>query len=233
MQSTFKSQSIGAAIALIFGFLGAGLWSFSGLGNAQTKEYLIENPQILPEMAEAYQRNEAAIRLAGVADQVTAPFPGAILGNPEGSKVLVEFSDYNCGYCRQSLADVEKLIADDPELKVVMREFPIFNGSDLAARMALAAAKQGKYAEFHRAMYERAPATPESINAAAVSVGMDMEQALRDGTSEEVNLELARTQALAQQLGFGGTPSWVTGEQAFEGAVGYSGLKAAIDRTEG
>ncbi len=228
-----KSTLLTAGIAIVCGFMGAAAWSFSGLGDAQTRSYLLENPQILPEMAEAYQRNESAIRLSQVADEVTVAFPGAVLGNPEGSKVLVEFADYNCGYCRQSMLDVERLIAEDPELKVVIREFPIFNGSELAARMALAAAKQGKYAAFHRAMFERAPATPENINAAAVAAGLDMEQAQQDGTSQEVELELARTQALAQQLGFAGTPSWVTGDRAFEGAVGYNGLKSAINETEG
>ena len=233
MENTLKTNLLTAGIAVACGFLGAGAWSYSGLGNAQTKGYLLENPQILPEMAEAYQRNESAIRLSQVAEEVVVEFPGAVLGNPDGSKVLVEFADYNCGYCRQSMVDVERLIEEDPELKVVMREFPIFNGSEMAARMALAAAKQGKYAEFHRAMFERAPATPENINAAAVAAGLDMDQALQDGTSEEIELELARTQALAQQLGFAGTPSWVTGDQAFEGAVGYNGLKSAIDESEG
>ncbi len=233
MQSTFKTHILGAFIALTFGFLGAAAWSFSGLADARTKDYLLSNPQILPEMAEAYQRNEATLRVAGVADEVTQPFPGAVLGNPEGSRVLVEFSDYNCGYCRQSVADVERLIAEDPELKVVVREFPIFNGSEIASRMALAAAKQGKFAEFHRAMFERTPATPENVNAAAQAVGLDMDQAQIDGLSPEVDLEIARTQALAQQLGFGGTPSWVAGSTAFEGAIGYAGLKAAIEDDEG
>lgn len=233
MQGNLKSSLIGAAVALVFGFLGAGIWSYSGLGDERTKAYLLANPQILPEMAEAYQRNEASIRLAEVADEVVVTFPGAVLGNPEGSKVLVEFSDYNCGYCRQSLADVERLIESDPEVKVVMREFPIFNGSELSARMALAAAKQGKYAEFHRAMYARSPATPENISAAAIVAGLDMEQAQIDGSSSEVDLELARNRALAEQLGFSGTPSWVAGDQAFEGAVGFTGLQAAIDRSEG
>ena len=219
----------GAAIALVFGFLGAGLWSWSGLADARTKTYLLENPQLLQEMADAYHQQQAQERLARVSEDVRQAFPGAVLGNPQGSKVLVEFTDYNCPYCRQSMDDVKRLVAEDPDLKVVVREWPIFQGSGIASRMALAAAKQGKYEEFHDAMFRLGPVTPESVNAAAVEAGLDMEQAQKDGTSEEVEIELARNQALAQQLGFTGTPSWVTADDAFEGAVGYGGLKAALE----
>lgn len=224
-----KTSVVTGAAALIFGFVGAGLWSWSGLADARTRTYLLDNPQLLQQMADAYQRQQASDRLAAVGDEVRTVFPGAVLGNPEGSKVLVEFTDYNCPYCRQSMEDVKRLVAEDPEVKVVIREWPIFEGSEAASRMALAAAKQGKYAEFHDAMFELGPVSAESVNAAARQAGLDMEQARQDGMSPEVEVELAKNQALAQQLGFGGTPSWVTKDNAFEGAIGLAGLKAALD----
>ena len=220
---------LSAAVALVFGFLGAALWSWTGMADARIEKYLLSNPHILPKMADAYQKQDARQRLAGIGELVRQPFPGAVLGNPDGSRVLVEFTDYNCPYCQASQADVARLIAEDPELKVVIREWPIFQGSDLASRMALAAALQGKYAEFHDALFRLSPATPETINQAAREAGLDLEQAQRDGVSDKVEAELASNNSLAQQLGFTGTPSWVTADQAFEGAIGFEGLKRAIE----
>lgn len=229
MESRTSSFLITAAMALIFGFAGSAAFNAIGLGDERTKEYLLSNPEILPQMAEAYQRQEAERRLAGIAEQVMGNFPGAVLGNPEGSKVLVKFTDYNCGFCRTSRPDIDRLIAEDPELKVVIREWPIFRGSEVASRMGLAAAKQGKFAEFHDAMFELAPATPESVEQAATQAGMDIERARVDMAGEDISTEIAKNNALAAQLGFGGTPSWVTSNSAFEGAVGYAALKDAVD----
>jgi len=229
MESRTSSFLITAAIALIFGFAGSAAFNATGLGDERTKEYLLSNPEILPQMAEAYQRQEAERRLAGIAEQVMGNFPGAVLGNPEGSKVLVKFTDYNCGFCRASRPDIDRLITEDPELKVVIREWPIFRGSEVASRMGLAAAKQGKFAEFHDAMFELAPATPESVEQAATQAGMDIERARVDMAGEDISTEIAKNNALAAQLGFGGTPSWVTSNSAFEGAVGYAALKDAVD----
>lgn len=232
MGNGFKTALVSAVVALAFGFLGAGIWSWSGLADTRTKEYLLENPELLQQMADAYQQKQAQERLASVSQDVREAFPGAVIGNPEGSKVLVEFTDYNCPYCRQSMEDVKRLVADDPEVKVVIREWPIFQGSDVASRMALAAAMQGKYEAFHDAMFRLGPVTAESVAAAAREAGLDMDQAREDGMSEQVEMELQRNQMLAQQLGFSGTPSWVTTNDAFEGAIGYAGLKAALEADE-
>lgn len=232
MASTLKSSAVTAILALVFGFLGAAIWSFAGLADNRTRDYLMSNPEILPEMAEAYQIKEASKRLAELGPELYLPFPGAVLGNPKGSKVLVEFTDYNCPYCKSSLGDVEQLIASDPEVKVVVREWPIFQGSDVSSRMALAAAMQGKYREFHDAMFELAPATPESVEAAAEKAGLDIERAKKDAVSEAVTVELARNGTFAQSLGFDGTPAWVTRNQALSGAIGFEQLKDALEKAD-
>ncbi|MDJ0643106.1 MAG: DsbA family protein [Erythrobacter sp.] len=229
MNSSILKTLSTALMALIFGFLGAAVWSYSGLADNRTRDFLLDNPDMLPQMAQAYQEQEAAKRLANLGDEVFNPFPGAVLGNPEGSKVLVEFTDYNCPYCEASLGDIQRLVAEDPELKVVIREWPIFEGSDLAARMALAAAMQGKYEAFHDAMFELGPASTESVEAAATRAGLNIEQAREDAMSDAVTIELARNLTFAQSLGFGGTPAWVTGDKAVEGALGYDGLKEALE----
>ncbi|QZD91523.1 DsbA family protein [Qipengyuania xiapuensis] len=220
---------LSVVIAVLGGFAGAAIWSLTGVGNSMTRDYLIENPEILPEMARAYQAQEAENRLASVGDEVREPFPGAILGNPNGSRTLVKFTDYACGYCRASVADVDRLIAEDPELRVVIREWPIFQGSEAASRMALAAANQGKFDAFYHAMFASGPPTAESIAAAARSAGMDMEAAQAFGSSDVATAELARNEAYARQLGFTGTPSWIAGNAAFEGAVGFAELNAAVN----
>lgn len=215
-------------LALACGFAGAAAWSFSGLGNGQTRDYLVANPDILPEMAEAFQRQQISDRLASVSDEVRDPFPGAVLGNPQGSQTLVKFTDYGCTYCRMSVADTDRLLRENPDLRVVVREWPIFEGSEGAARMALAAAKQGKFADFYHAMFELGPPSDESVAAAARRAGLDLEQARSDASSQEITTELAQNQAYGQSLGFTGTPSWIAGEEVLEGAVGYDTLKAAL-----
>ena len=222
-----------AVIALLAGFAGAAAFNYSGLGHSQTRDYLVANPDILPEMAAAYQSQEAQQKLASIKGNVSQPFEGAVLGNPNGSKTLVKFTDYACGYCRASVADVDRLIAADPELRVVVREWPIFDGSEAASRMGLAAAKQGKYNAYYHALFALGQPTAENVAAAARTAGVDMNAARSYGQSDEVTAELARNDAMARQLGFTGTPSWVIGDLPFEGAVGYDQLAKYVEDAEG
>lgn len=221
-----------ALIALVCGFAGAWLFWLSGLGGVQTERWLLAHPEVLPRMAEKLQANEAEKRLAGISGDLAKPFPGAVLGNPAGKIVMTEFTDYACTYCRQSLPDLQALIAANPELKIVVREWPIFEGSDEAARMALAAARQGKYTRFHDAMFAHAPPTAASIERAAREAGLDLAAARTVAASPAVELELRTNQELARRLGFEGTPSWVIGDQAFSGAVGRDRLADAIARAD-
>jgi protein-disulfide isomerase len=221
--TALRSTLLTALTALVFGFLGAAIWSYAGLADNRTRAFLLGNPDLLPQMAQAYEEQEAIKRLAQMGDEVFIPFPGVVLGNPKGSKVLVEFTDYNCPYCEASLKDVNRLIAEDPELKVVIREWPIFEGSDVASRMALAAGLQGKYRAFHDAMFQTG-----DVDAAARAAGLDMARASRDAASDAVSTEIARNLDHARALGFTGTPAWIAGEKPFGGAVGYEKLKAAV-----
>jgi len=222
--STLRQSLLTALTALVFGFLGAAIWSYAGLADNRTRSFLLDNPDMLPQMVEAYKAQEAEKRLAAMGDEVFAPFPGVVLGNPEGSKVLVEFTDYNCPYCEASLDDVTRLVAEDPDLKVVIREWPIFEGSDQASRMALAAGLQGKYDAFHKAMFKLG-----DVRAAAQEAGLDMARAEADAASDAVSGEIASNLDLARALGFTGTPAWIAGRKPIGGAVGYDRLKAALD----
>jgi protein-disulfide isomerase len=193
------------------------------------RDYILEHPEVLPEAMENLQRRQNTQALAGVRDAVTTPFPGAVLGNPKGKVTLVEFTDFACTYCRASLAVIERMIAADPELRVVMRELPILSPtSPEASRMSLAAAEQGKYAAFHRAMFEAGQPTTETIAAAAREVGLDMARAQKVIADPHVEQELARNVDFARQLGFSGTPAWIVGDQLLSGALSQDRLTEAL-----
>lgn len=229
MTTDLRRYVLTVILALAGGFAGAALWSASGMADKRTEAFLLGTPDLLPRMAEAYERDQGAARLAEAGGAVTTPFPGAVLGNPQGTVTLVEFTDYACGYCRQSQAIVEQLIARNPDLKVVIREWPIFEGSDQAARMALAAAKQGKYGAFHNGLYAAGRPTEASIARVAAAAGIDMAAARQFAGSQEASFELARNADLAQKLGFSGTPSWVIDGRTIEGAVPEAALQQAIE----
>jgi protein-disulfide isomerase len=197
-------------------------------------DYILEHPEILPQAMENLQNRQNSDQLASIRQAVQAPFPGAVLGNPDGKVTLVEFSDYACGYCRKSAPDVAALAKEHPDLRIVVRELPIIGPhSPDAARMALAAAEQGKFAAFHQAMFAAGQVDPASIEAAAKSAGLDLERARKVMESDEVEAEINRNYEMANHLGFSGTPSWVAGERLIAGAVGVEQLSDAVEAARG
>ena len=198
------------------------------------RNYILDHPEILPEAMERLRDRETKKQLAGVADKVEAAFPGAVLGNPQGKIIMVEFTDYGCTYCRKSVADVDALIAANPDLKVVIRELPILSpASTEAARMALAAAEQGRYAAFHKAMFAIGQPNAQTIAAAANAAGIDMDRARRTIAGPLIDAEIEKNLGFARQLGFEGTPSWVIGDVLTSGAVGQQELAKAIADARG
>ncbi|WP_179505944.1 MULTISPECIES: DsbA family protein [unclassified Sphingomonas] len=194
------------------------------------RQTLLDHPEILSEVAGRLEAREAASRVAPLRGALETPFPGAVLGNPQGRVTLVEFTDFACTYCRGSVADVEALIAANPDLKVVVRELPIISAQSVpAARMGLAAAAQGKYPAFHKAMFSGERPSTESISAAAGKAGLDAAAANAFAARPETLKELQRNVDLSRQLGVSGTPAWVAGDQLLSGAVGREKLQQAID----
>jgi len=192
--------------------------------------YILEHPEILPEAMDKLQAREASDRLKPVRSALETPFPGAILGNPAGTVTMVEFSDYSCTYCRGSVADVNALVAANPDLKVVLRELPIIApASEPAAKMALAAAAQGKYSAYHAAMFAGAHPDDASIAAAATKAGVNLAAAHAFVARPEVQQEIEHNLAIFRQLGMNGTPAFTIGSQVIAGAVGKDALQAAVD----
>ncbi len=221
------------ALSLVLGFVGAWGWQATGLGRGSTEkvvhDYILDHPEILPEAMQRLQDREVAKRLEPLRETVETPYPGAVLGNPRGSVILVEFSDYACPYCKTSVADVDALIAANDDLMVVLRQDPVLSPeSDQAARMALAAADQGKFPAFHKLMYSKDRISQETIEAAAREAGVDLARARADIGAGKFESELNNNRRLAATIGFSGTPSWVIGNQAFSGAVGQEALAKAL-----
>lgn len=221
---------------------GVGGWLWGSRSTAPTdkaaieqvvRDYLLEHPEILPEAMQRLQQREAQKQLASAGDDLEKAFPGAVLGNPAGSVTLVEFTDYACGYCRASVPEVEALIAANPDLKVVIRELPILSPASAdAARWALAAAEQGRFEAFHKAMFAAGRPDGQSIEQAARAAGLDLERARRTAAEPQVEAELKQNLTFAQQLRIDGTPAFVVGDQMMAGAVGREVLQNAIDEAK-
>ena len=217
-------------LALLGGFAGAAAWDYAGSAGHATRDYLLAHPEVLPEAINRYQAQQRQAQLAPVRSQLETPFPGAVLGNPQGKVTLVEFSDYACTYCRQSVVDVQQLIAGNPDLRVIVREYPILRPESAdAARMALAAAEQGKFAAFHDAMYRLGPPSKQTIEQAAGEAGVDLATANKAIASGVFDSFLEANIALADRIGINGTPGWVIGDRIIDGAVGQAALGQAIE----
>jgi protein-disulfide isomerase len=201
-----------------------------GAIEALVRSYILEHPEILPEAMDKLQARETEARLAPLRGAIETPFPGAVLGNPQGKITLVEFTDFSCTYCRSSVADVEALVKSNPDLRVVIRELPIISPeSEPAARMGLAAAAQGKYAAFHKAMFSGERPSSTSIAAAANVAGVDSAAAAAFTQQQGVHQELERNLGFARQLGINGTPAWSVGGKLMTGAVGREALQQAVN----
>lgn len=196
---------------------------------AVVREYVLENPEILPEAMKRLQERETGKAVAGSQPVIFEPYAGAWEGNPQGDVTLSVWMDYACGYCRASLPAIERLVANDPKLRIVYRELPVLSEvSRLAARWGLAAAEQNKFKPFHTALYAGGQLSEASIAAAAAAAGLDQAKARAAITTPQVEGEIARNLDTAGKLGVTGTPSWVVGDRVISGMVPYEVLAQAV-----
>jgi protein-disulfide isomerase len=223
------------------------------------KNYMIAHPEAAEQiLAGLLKRQPSAAANAGAATganaQTAADLSAAIasnsdllfasphqvtLGNPRGDVTLVEFFDYNCGFCKRALPDMLTLLKDNPNLRIVLKEFPILGvGSSEAARVAVAVRMQDsdgqKYLAFHQELLGGpGPAGKERALAAAKNLGLDMDRLAADMASDEVNTTLSEDMKLASAVGATGTPTYVVGKDVVVGAVGVMGLQVHIDAARG
>ncbi|MCD7061113.1 DsbA family protein [Pelagibacterium xiamenense] len=204
----------------------------------EIESYLLGNPGILEDMSlaleterRAAQAQEARVALARFEDQIYNDPANIVLGNPQGDVTLVEMFDYNCGYCRRVVADVLALVEEDPNLRVILKEFPILSeGSVAAARVGIMVNRQGgDYKAFHAALFSgRGTVDANAALAAAENIGLDASAIETGMNSGDVTAALQRSYQIAQGLGISGTPTFIIGDEIIPGAVDKAELTRRI-----
>jgi len=204
-------------------------------------DYLLSHPEVIKDSVEELDRREKAEEMADrektVTNEASKLFRSpnqAVVGNPDGDVTLVEFFDYNCGYCKQSLATVTKLIESDPKLRVVLKDFAILGPDSVETAEVATAARQQlkgpKFWEFHkRLLGARGHVGKAQALAVAKELGLDLDQLEKDIKNPATRAALAETEELAEKLHFSGTPSWVIGQDANVGGLPFPEMKAKID----
>ncbi len=187
------------------------------------REYLVSNPEVLLEASDALRvkmeqeqesKTLAAIKAnqADLFDAVAVPFAG----NPQGTQVMVEFFDYQCPHCKEMKTAIANLLTNNPNLKIIFRDWPIFGGASLtAAKAALAANRQGQYFAMHEALLAASnPLTDAKIDKIAASLNLNLKKLKKDMQDPAVMDEINATFALSKKLGLSGTPVFVVANQA-------------------
>jgi protein-disulfide isomerase len=202
------------------------------------RDYILQNPSIILEsvaIMQARQKAEEDARaktaLIEKRDALEQNPNDPILGNPDGTVILVEFFDYQCGYCKSMVGPLQAMLKDNADVRVVMKEFPILgDASVIAARASLAADRQGKYVEFHTALLGyRGRLNEQVIMQVANEVGLDMQQLVKDMNSGEVQAQISETYELAKSLQIEGTPAFTIAGQLIPGAVNHEQLVGLIE----
>ena len=205
--------------------------------NATIKEYILANPEVLAESLSTFQKKQQD----GMAGKFKQNFEenkaelmdggSPIAGNPKGDVTVIEFFDYNCGYCKKAIPDITKLLEEDKKVKIVFKEYPILSPkSHEAAAWAIAANKQGKYIEFHTALMSHQGSVDDAaLESVAKKVGLDIDKLRKDKDDPKIKELLEKDIALAGKLGIRGTPAFIVGDKLNPGYMGYEGLKAAVD----
>lgn len=202
-------------------------------------DYLLKNPEVLEDainvLRDRRQQQAAEAQTQAIEQSKALIYDSPnqmVLGNPKGSVTLVEFFDYNCGYCRRAVSDMTALLDANPELRVVMKEFPILtDGSTGAARISIAVKDlaPGSYLKFHQELFSRpGEANEEKALEVAKDIGLDVDALKKAAAGSDVTASLAEVHQLATTLGISGTPSYVIGDELVPGAIGYDGLQEKV-----
>ncbi len=210
----------GLAVALYYGVRVPGREETEAI----VHNYILEHGELLPKAMERLEQRQASAAVSRQRAAFERPWHSAWAGAADGDVVLVEFFDYACSYCRVSNPVVERLLREDPRLKVVWRELPVLGpDSQAAAYVSLGAARQGRFRQFHDRMFALGRPSEGVVVQAVQETGVR-----REAENAEARAELSRNIEMARSIGATGTPTFVVGDQVLQGAVGYDALKAAI-----
>jgi len=228
-----QGNSAGWVPAILGGIVGAALTAGglflagpSLLGPKMVRETLVANPDIIVDAGQALRDRQFAETLQPIRALLERPFYSSWKGAEKPQVTLTYFFDYACGYCRMSNPDIERLLKEEKDLRVVYRELPILGPDSVsAARVSLAASKAGKFSQYHDALYAAGRPGPDTIAIAAKAAGIAPQPS--DDPAQES--ELRSNMNLASQLGATGTPLFIVGDRVMNAAVGYDTLKSAIE----
>jgi protein-disulfide isomerase len=224
------SSPFGAAVAggVLGSVLTGALLLFAAphyLSSRIVRHGMLSDPQILADTADALRDLQYAPVLNANRAAIETPFGSSWKGSAKPDVTLVEFFDYACPYCKASNPVVDRLVKEDPGLRVVYRELPILGPNSVtAARLSLEASKAGRFAQFHDTLWETGRPSAETVAVAAKAAGVPTQPTDDPG----IEAELKRNFQLAGQLGATGTPLFVIGDRVVNSAVGYDELKKAI-----
>ncbi len=199
-------------------------------------DYIMDNPEVIIQAVDKYKSNEAQRQQDKTAQAVKDNLKSLTakslpsIGNPDADVTVVEFFDYNCGYCKKAFPDLVNLVKSDKNVRVVFQDFPILSeDSKTAALWALAAHKQGKYFEFHQAiMKHRGPKNEANLLKIAREIGLDEVKLQKDAESKAIAKQLDKNYQIAREIGITGTPAFIVDDQFYGGYIGHAGLKQAI-----
>jgi protein-disulfide isomerase len=206
---------------------------------AVVREYILKNPEILVESLRGYEEQhkqateeEAKKAIAANRDALEKNPTSPVAGNPQGDVTIVEFFDYQCGYCKKVLPSVQELLKTDGNVRVVFKEFPILGpDSVMAAQTALAAWKiaPDKYLPFHLAlMQSRGEMNEGRVLEIAKKVGLDPEKLKAAKADPEIRATIERNHELARALQINGTPAFIVGGRLVPGAVDLATLREMV-----
>ncbi|KAF0118624.1 MAG: DSBA oxidoreductase [Rhodospirillaceae bacterium] len=206
------------------------------------RAYLLEHPEIIGEAVGVLQAREEAAKQATMeanlgklrADVERDP-QTPVLGNPDGDVTITEFHDYRCGYCKVAYKPLMKIIKEDGHVRLVLKDLPLLGpDSYVAAKAALAAHAQGKYAAFlNEGMTHRGVFNAEAIEAIAKRIGLDMARFKKEMDSAAIDQQLEKNRFLAQALEIAGTPVFIIGNRMIPGAAGEQHFKELIALARG
>jgi len=203
------------------------------------RDYLVKNPELLLDMQQALetkQREEQRIASLEVIESAkddifNAAYDGYV-GNPDGKTTIVEFYDYNCGFCKRAQEDMLALTAADPDLRFVLKEFPILGPDSTKAHvvsMAFRSLMPEKYGDFHNQLLGgQGRASEATAMKIALALGADEAKLREEMKNPAINAAFEKTYELANMLAITGTPSYVVGSEVIFGALGQEVLAQKI-----
>ena len=206
------------------------------------ESYLVEHPEVIERAttrleAKRQEAEEAAQRDAILTSRMELydDLGSHSTGNPNGDVTIVEFFDYRCGYCKRVFPTVLALLDQDPNLRLVLKEFPILGPeSEYASRFAMAARKldPDKYVPLHNALMEsRGGLNRATVFQIATEVGLIPEVVETGINAPDISATIRANYQLAERLGIGGTPAFVIGDQMVPGAISLERFAEIIDET--